>query len=273
MKLIVILSAVLLTASVFGQTFVDNGAAGTSFTGMWMTSSIAGSYGAAQSAICNSAGSTYTFSAPATGIMTVSLWWTADTNRCDAVTVAVFNGASLVGSSILNQRIAGSRWIPIGTFTFTGTARVVLTAGTGGYTVADGLKLEYGGEPPPPPLPTSKFLLSWTAVTTYVDGTPCAPTGYEIWATPATVDLVASPADDTGAVKRMVPSDVTSNVDATALIVSSTKSTWRLWVRTMANGLNSLWSNPVMVTYDPTLSDPIVPVAPMAPVVSGTVER
>lgn len=277
MKTLAIMAAVLLTASVFGATVVDNGAAGTSSTGTWTSVSGAGSYGAV-GVSSNVKDSTYTFSAPATGVTIVSLWWTAAGNRCGSVPVTVWNGTTQVGTVTLDQRIAGERWVPIGTYNFGGSARVVLTATAGSYTIADGLMLESGAEAllvedPPVPLPISKFVAGWIPVTKNIDGSACSPTGYELWATPATVDLYATPANDAGAVKRVVPPTPTTDVDVTAMIVSTARFTWRLWVRTLAGDKFSDWSNPVAVIYDPTLSDPIILVVPAAPALSGTVRR
>ena len=83
-------------------------------------------------------GATYSFRSTVAGQAVVSLWWTAYTNRSNAVTVKIYDGATLLDSKVVNQQAGGSRWNTLGAYTFSGTAEVrVVSSGGGLLTIAD----------------------------------------------------------------------------------------------------------------------------------------
>jgi hypothetical protein len=186
----------------------------------------------------------------------------------------------------VDQTVNGSRWVPLGAWTFpSGFAwvRFVVPAG-GRYVSVDGLRAlpapmaeEPPDDPPtndqvdpPPPdpglvitAPREHLLATWQPVTTSETGAPCVVTGYEVCATPATAVLEGTkdPAPD-GSRFKLVSPDVCTDLDVTDLIVSPVRFDWRVWVRARAGDQYSAWSNAIPVTYDPGMPLPIVPAAP-----------
>jgi hypothetical protein len=123
---------------------IDNDAPGTSYTGgHWGYSSGANPYGGSSRAESIS-GATYTFQAAVTGGKKVSLWWTYWSSRCSAVPVDIYDGTQLLATILVDQQqlaLAG-QWNALGTYMFTGTARVVIRAQSGCSTNADAVKFE-----------------------------------------------------------------------------------------------------------------------------------
>jgi hypothetical protein len=120
---------------------VDNADPGTSSVGTWTLSTLlpAQRWGV-DYAWSNTVGNSFTF--PATlvpGTYAVYGWWTASSNRYTAVPYEIRDGATLLGTATVNQRLNGGTWNLLGTYTFTGSASVtVVTAGA--YTIADAVK-------------------------------------------------------------------------------------------------------------------------------------
>ncbi|MDA8166010.1 MAG: fibronectin type III domain-containing protein [Desulfobacteraceae bacterium] len=135
-------SAGTSTGSTGTGTILDNGGTGTSASGTWLVSGGAHPYGT-NSLYSNQAGATYTFQVPASGAAAVSLWWTIYSNRSTAVPVKIFNGTTLLKTLYVNQQTNGGQWNPLGTYTFTGTARVVVgtTGNTSTTSCADAVRL------------------------------------------------------------------------------------------------------------------------------------
>lgn len=128
---------VLFTATATrADIIVDNDGPGTSHTGTWYVSSGTGSYGV-NSLYCKVAGSTYTYSAALSGAQKISLWWTAYASRCNNVKVQIYNGSTLLGTHYVNQQVNGSKWNVLGTYSFTGTAKVKITSTGTCSTCAD----------------------------------------------------------------------------------------------------------------------------------------
>ena len=122
------------------ELIIDNGDPGTSSTGSWPTSSGLNPYGV-NSLYANSSAS-YTFQAPPLpGARQVSLWWTEFSNRATNVPVDIYDGATLLDTVFVNQQVNGGQWNVLGTYTFTGQARVVIRAG-GGTTCADAVRFQ-----------------------------------------------------------------------------------------------------------------------------------
>jgi len=110
------------------EVIIDDGDQGTSSTGTWLPSSGACPYGPG-SLYSKSPGSTYTFSLDAVGCAyAVYLRWTQWSSRCTSVPVSVYDGTTLLAEVLVNQRSDPCTWYPLGVYTFSGTARVVVTA-------------------------------------------------------------------------------------------------------------------------------------------------
>lgn len=118
---------------------IDNGDEGTSSTGSWRVSSIAGSYGT-NSLYSTDIGATYGFEARVLLTCKISLWWTAWPNRSDAVSVKIYNGTTLLDTVIVNQQINGGQWNVLGDYTFSDEAKVEIISGGGDPVVADAVK-------------------------------------------------------------------------------------------------------------------------------------
>jgi hypothetical protein len=119
---------------------IDDGDAGTDSIGVWNVSGGADPYGA-QSLYSREAGATYSFEAPLSGRYEVALWWTYYSSRCSEVPVEIYDGNLLLETLSVDQLQEGGRWVVLGTFDFTVSARVVITAQTAGCsTSADAVK-------------------------------------------------------------------------------------------------------------------------------------
>ena len=118
------------------ETIVDNGKAGTSSVGTWASSGGPSPYGGS-SLYSSAAGAKYTFQAAVTGSAKVSLWWTTWPSRCTAVSVQIYSGSTLLDTVKVNQQANGGKWNVLGTYTFGGTAKVVLLSAGGCTTCAD----------------------------------------------------------------------------------------------------------------------------------------
>ncbi|MDL2121667.1 MAG: PKD domain-containing protein [Deltaproteobacteria bacterium] len=109
------------------SVFRDNDGPGTSSTGTWDSSSGPDPYGGS-SLFSRDVGATYSFDAPASGFYLVSVWWTQYSSRCSAVPIEIYDGNTLLDTLNVDQRTNGGQWVPLGTYEFTGTARVVINA-------------------------------------------------------------------------------------------------------------------------------------------------
>ena len=119
---------------------MDNGSQWTSSTGTWQSSGGANPYGGG-SIYSNTSGS-YTYCATGVnGSKDVSLWWTEYSNRCSTVWVDIFDGNTLLDTVNVNQQANGGKWNSLGTYSFSGTARVVINAQGGCTTSADACKI------------------------------------------------------------------------------------------------------------------------------------
>jgi len=77
-----------------------------------------------------------------TGSYQVSLWWTAYSNRYDNVPVRIYDGSALLKTVWVDQKINGSRWNALGSFSFKSQPKVVVvSASTQYYTIADAVRL------------------------------------------------------------------------------------------------------------------------------------
>ncbi len=127
-----------------GTITIDNGGSGTSTSGTWITSGGSGSYGS-KSVYSKSANATYTFTKSISGSQTVYLRWTSYASRYTKVPVKIYNNSSLLKTVYVNQQQNGGSWNSLGTYTFSGTAKVVVVSATSAYsTCVDGVQFIAG---------------------------------------------------------------------------------------------------------------------------------
>ncbi|MBL9135270.1 MAG: hypothetical protein JNK85_05355 [Verrucomicrobiales bacterium] len=130
---------------------VDNadGPSQVELVGTWSTSTTAPGYFGANYLHDGNAGkgtktATFIPTVGTAGSYEVFIWYVADANRASNLPVDIIHAAGTTTVTV-NQRINGSQWVSLGTFTFNaGTAgRVRLrNAGTDGYVIADAVKLQ-----------------------------------------------------------------------------------------------------------------------------------
>ena len=121
------------------QVIVDNLDAETSSTGWWGPSTAPG-YWAVDSTYSFQSGSSFTFMptlVPGTAY-TVDAWWTAAANRDSATPYQIKDGATVLNTVNVDQRINGGQWNTLGVYTFYGMPGVTVLANGGGVVnVAD----------------------------------------------------------------------------------------------------------------------------------------
>jgi hypothetical protein len=109
-----------------GSIVIDNGQAGTSFTGQWSLSTASNPYGVRSLYAEGPGQDTYRWrpTIPSARAYDVYVWWTVDPNRSTNVQYRI---VSALGTAVTtrDQRTGGGRWQYLGTFEF--------NAGTGGY--------------------------------------------------------------------------------------------------------------------------------------------
>ena len=119
---------------------VDNGQSGTKATGSWRTSSAPGFYGAS-SVYSNVKSDTYTYEADSSGSQDVYIWYTQYSNRCTNVPVKIYNGSTHLDTVTVDQQKNGGNWNKLGTYNFSGKAKVITASNGGCITSADAVKL------------------------------------------------------------------------------------------------------------------------------------
>jgi hypothetical protein len=127
------------------EVVVNDGDPGTSKTGTWSaTTPGTVSPGAWQGdwEFSSATGATYTFSAgPLSGTYEVFEQHEARSSRAAAVMVLVADGPEVLSTPTVNHQINGGRWNSLGTFAFTGEARVGLSRlSTSGSVCADAIR-------------------------------------------------------------------------------------------------------------------------------------
>ena len=123
-----------------GTVIIDNGDSGTSATGAWSVSAGTGPYGT-DSVFSKTVSGTYSFETDRTGLQEVYLWWTYRDSRYTQVPVQIYDGTEILNTVIVNQQQDGSQWNFLGTYTFSGTAKVVIVSSSSSEsTCADAVK-------------------------------------------------------------------------------------------------------------------------------------
>jgi len=109
------------------EFFIDNGDPGTTSTGTWRISAGSNPYDV-NSLYSRGVLATYTYETELYGSYQVSLWWTYALSRCTNVPVEIYDGETLLDIVEVNQKANGGKWNPLGTYVFSGTARVVIVS-------------------------------------------------------------------------------------------------------------------------------------------------
>ena len=147
-----------------GAIIIDNGDPNTEVAGSWSVSNFSSTYGA-NSVYSNENASTYSFEAACTGAQKVYLWYTASGNRCTNVPVEIYDGNTHLDTVTVNQQQNGGQWNELGTYSFSGNARIITTSNGGCITSADAVRLvptsststttsnSNNAKPPPPGKP------------------------------------------------------------------------------------------------------------------------
>ncbi len=119
--------ASLADATTHHNKTIDDGDAETSSTGAWSVSSGTNSFGS-QSLYNKETGSDYTFESEQTGRREVALWWSGYKSRCSDVPVHIYDGDMLLDTLSIDQSQNSGYWNILGTYNFSGTARVMITS-------------------------------------------------------------------------------------------------------------------------------------------------
>jgi hypothetical protein len=139
-----------LLTSISHAEIIDNTDFGFSTVGNWPTSKNSpGYYGTDYQysrADDGSKSATWSIEIDAPGQYEVSARWTAHPNRVTNATYNIYNNGVLLDSAIVNQRIDGSQFNPLNTYTLSpGTLEVVLTNAGIGYVIADAVQIDFLG--------------------------------------------------------------------------------------------------------------------------------
>ena len=122
------------------ELIIDNLDAGATPDGDWLISGGANPW-VDDSVYSKKAGETFTFEGLRLSTNDVFIWYTAWSSRSSAVQVEIFDGLDLLDTLKVNQRTNTSQWYRLGRYTFTGIAKVVITAtGSTSTTNADAVR-------------------------------------------------------------------------------------------------------------------------------------
>jgi hypothetical protein len=121
------------------EIVIDNGQAGTSFTGLWCTSAASNFFGTNSLYSCGGGLDTYQWrpTIPAPGTYRVYVWWSSHVNRSTSVPIAVThaNGTTVLN---FNEQVGGGQWVLHGQYTFNqGTGGFVQVSDSNGQAAAD----------------------------------------------------------------------------------------------------------------------------------------
>jgi hypothetical protein len=130
-----------------GPVIIDDGEPGTASMGSWHLSGGADPYGS-QSLYSRDPGAEYAFESKISGRYEVALWWTSFGSRCSAAPVEIYDNDVLIETVTVNQQQNGGQWNVLGTYDFSGQAKVVVVSEDSSCsTSVDALR--YAGHPSP----------------------------------------------------------------------------------------------------------------------------
>ncbi len=120
---------------------IDNLDITTSSVGVWLPSGASG-FWATNSVWANDAGDSFTFNTNLVpgASYEVYEWHTVYPSRYTAVPHEIRDGATLLGTPIVNQQLNGAQWNLLGTYTFSGPASVTILATPGYSSNADAIR-------------------------------------------------------------------------------------------------------------------------------------
>jgi hypothetical protein len=119
---------------------VDDGDTGTSADGIWKISGATDTFGK-QSLFSRDVGAEYTYESQISGHHEVAMWWSGYSTRCPDVPVEIYDGDVLLDVLYVDQSLNSGQWNVLGSYDFTGTARVsVQSASSDCSTAADAVK-------------------------------------------------------------------------------------------------------------------------------------
>jgi len=123
------------------EMIVDNLDVSTSSVGVWLASGASGFY-ASNSVWANDAGDSFTLNANLVSGTTYQVyeWHTAWPSRHTAVPHEIRDGATLLATVNVNQKVNGGGWNLLGTYTFNGPASVTILATPGYSSCADAIR-------------------------------------------------------------------------------------------------------------------------------------
>ncbi len=120
----------------------DGEAGGASSTGTWLVSGGANHH-KANSVYNKTTGKKFMFSADLFNVQyAVFMRWTTWPSRFTNVPVQIHSGSTLLDTVTVNQQRNGGTWVLLGIYTFADTAKVTITAQSGGSTNADAVKFK-----------------------------------------------------------------------------------------------------------------------------------
>jgi predicted outer membrane repeat protein len=159
---------------------IDNDEEGTSSTGEWELRELDRYYGGTLRVSPQGAGQgdSYTFETSISGRVNVALmWYRNSTWGSDKVDVEVYDSNGLLETIPVSHRHNGSIWNDMGTYDFTGQAKVVVTKGDIMWASVDAVKFTYSEEP------GSSWLVPFDNLS---DALAVAVDGDEVWVAAAT---------------------------------------------------------------------------------------
>jgi hypothetical protein len=106
---------------------------GTSFTGQWSPLTASDAF-QEESQVTQEDGASFTFDTGHTGCRTVSLWWTQDPARHDAVPIEIYDDITLVDTVYVNQQTGGGQWHELGIYFFNHGAVIVVVSESSTHT-------------------------------------------------------------------------------------------------------------------------------------------
>ena len=124
------------TSGSSSTVIIDNGDNGTQASGSWKVIDTSGFYGS-KSVLSSTSSATYSFEAACSGLQEVYLWWVEYKSRCAEVPVEIYDGSNYIDTVTVNQKQNGGQWNELGTFSFSGKAKVIIISNGGCTTSAD----------------------------------------------------------------------------------------------------------------------------------------
>jgi Fe-S cluster biogenesis protein NfuA len=125
---------------------IDESDAEATSSGIWKTSYGKDPYGA-RSLYSFAADATYAYESTLSGRYDVEMWWTTHNTRCTSAPVEIYDDDDLLDTVYVNQQKDGGQWNYLGTYDFSGQARlVVVSEDSACSTCADAVQYLYNGE-------------------------------------------------------------------------------------------------------------------------------